>query len=288
MSAAEGHVTGTTQVVDHGPSSLRWNIVVLGDGYRDVEMPRYHSDVQDLINRLSSTPPFTELWRGTNVFRVDVVSLDSGADDPAGCPDEHGSGATARTYFDATFCGGSGLFRRVLTVDYAWANAVAKAQVPAKHLALVLVNAPQVYGGSGWPPLHVAVASTHPLSATIAIHEIGHAICNLADEYEAAGGVVPAGEPVEPNATRNPQATGKWDDLIAPGTPLPTSCYSDCPGCIPPAVPPAPGTVGTYEGAMYSHCGLYRPTEHCYMRDYSAFCPVYSRVIRQTLAVYMP
>lgn len=30
MSASDGYVVGTTKVVDHGPDSARWNLVIIG------------------------------------------------------------------------------------------------------------------------------------------------------------------------------------------------------------------------------------------------------------------
>src|SRR5690349_23293844 len=106
MSSADGSVSGTQKIVDHGANAQRYNIVVLGDGYRVAELAKYHADVQSFVDLLRQTAPFGDLWCGINVHRVDVVSTDSGADDPATCGDgSTGSGALARTYFDATFCG---------------------------------------------------------------------------------------------------------------------------------------------------------------------------------------
>jgi hypothetical protein len=101
MSASDGYVVGTTKVVDHGPDNARWNLVIIGDGYRASELTQYHTDVQNFLTTLRATPPYDELFCGINVHRVDVVSTDSGADDP-GCAG--GTAKTANTYFDATFC----------------------------------------------------------------------------------------------------------------------------------------------------------------------------------------
>jgi hypothetical protein len=113
----------------------------------------------------------------------------------------------------------------------------------------------------------------------------------LADEYGGNGAGTPAGEPMQPNVTRNTnRATNKWRDLIAAITPMPSQCEPSCAAssCVPPATPPAAGAVGTYEGAIYSDCNIYRPLPSCYMRDYSPFCPVCARVIRQTLQPFLP
>ena len=85
MTTSDGSVGATVKVVDHGPNGLRWNLVILGDGYRAGELGTYHADVQNFLNTLVATPPFDELWCGINVHRVDVTSTDSGADDPTAC-----------------------------------------------------------------------------------------------------------------------------------------------------------------------------------------------------------
>lgn len=287
MGASDGYVVGKTKVVDHGPDSARWNLVIVGDGYRASELAQYHTDVQAFIDRLRTTPPYTELFCGINIYRVDVVSTDSGADLPTECG---GSGATPRTYFDATFCSvgpGGVRIERLLTVNTALALSVATAQVPQRHQVLAIVNSSK-YGGAGGT---VATCSTHSSAAEIAIHEIGHSAFGLADEYGGSGVGTPAGEPTEPNVTRNTnRATNKWRALIAATTPMPSACDGSCTSstCVPPATPPAAGAVGTYEGAIYSDCNVYRPLPSCYMRDYGPFCPVCAGVIRQTLQPFLP
>ncbi|MGW0828671.1 M64 family metallopeptidase [Streptomyces sp. NPDC002845] len=283
MGASDGSIGATTKVVDHGSPSSRWDLVVLGDGYQATELAKYHTDVQAFIDRIRVTPPWDELWCGVNVWRVDVTSTDSGADEPTDCG---GPGTTPRTFFDATFCSpwGDTRLERLLTVDSARADAAAKEAVPLRNQTLVIVNSSK-YGGSGGS---VATCSTHEAAAEIAIHEIGHSAFGLADEYEN-GETASGTEPLEPNVTFDAnRATNKWRDLIAASTPMPSSCNADCMGCEPPTTPPGPGAVGAYEGAFYFRCGAYRPLPSCYMRDYGPFCPVCSRVMRQTLQPFLP
>ena len=286
MSTSDGYVVGVTKVVDHGPENSRWDLVIVGDGYRASELTNYHAHVQSFINELRTTPPFNELFCGINVHRIDVVSTDSGADDP-GCGGN--APVTARTYFDATFCSifaGSPL-ERLLTVDDGLALSVANTYVPLKNQVLCIVNSPK-YGGSGGS---VATCSVDPQANEIAIHEIGHSAFLLADEYGGNGSGTPAGEPGQPNVTRDTnRTTNKWRALIAPTTPMPSACDATCASstCTPPATPPAAGAVGTYEGAIYSDCNTYRPLPSCYMRDYAPFCPVCAGVIRAVLQPFQP
>lgn len=286
MGSSDGYVVGTTKVVDHGPENARWNLVIIGDGYRANELSNYHTHVQSFITELRNTPPFNELFCGINVHRIDVVSTDSGADDP-GCA--RGMAVTANTYFDATFCtmfAGNPL-DRLLSVDTALALSVASAQVPLRHQVLCIVNSTK-YGGSGGT---IATCSVDAQANEIAIHEIGHSAFGLADEYGGNGAGTPAGEPSQPNATRDTnRATNKWRALIAEATPMPSQCDASCAAstCVPPASLPPAGAVGTYEGAVYSDCNTYRPLPSCYMRDYGPFCPVCAGVIRATLQPFQP
>jgi hypothetical protein len=57
----------------------------------------------DFVTMLYATAPFSDLWCGIDIHRVDVVSNESGADDAGTCGGgSAGSGAAPRTYLDAT------------------------------------------------------------------------------------------------------------------------------------------------------------------------------------------
>jgi PAS domain-containing protein len=288
MTTSDGRVVGTTTVVHSGPPSRRWNLVLLGDGFREEELGDYAVAVQRFVDHLFATPPFDELRAAVNVHRVDVVSTDSGADDPVACG---GTGAAPRTYFDASFCTGG--IQRLLVVDDVTALTVAGDAVPQWNMILVVVNS-TVYGGSGGG---VAVYSLAGGAEEIAVHEMGHTAFGLADEYEYFAGCGvdtdrdrhPGFEPAEPNVTTDADpASLKWRDLVRPGTPLPTTRNADCRQCDPQPNPLPAETVGAYEGARYYHCDAYRPQFDCKMRALGPpFCAVCRRRIRQTLAPYL-
>ncbi len=67
MSTADGAVSATQKIVDHGPDAQRYNIVILGDGYRAAELAKYHADVQGFVDVLRQTAPFGDLWSRSNV-----------------------------------------------------------------------------------------------------------------------------------------------------------------------------------------------------------------------------
>ena len=296
MTSSDGYVSATHKIVDHGPNSQRYNIVILGDGYTASELAKFATDVDTFVNTLRSTAPYNNLWCAINVHRIDVVSTDSGADDPGTCGDgTTGSGATPKTYFDATFCG-DGNIRRLLTCDSTSAQNTAKAQVPQVQMTMVIVNTPQ-YGGSGGA---VATFSTHPSAAEIGLHEMGHTAFGFADEYESYAGCgsgetghdsYSGSEPGQPNITANTsKSTIKWKAQLSNASDaLPTTANADCSKCDPQANPKAAGYVGAYEGAGYFHCKLYRPQYTCRMRALNnPFCAVCQAVITNTLAPFKP
>jgi len=171
MSTSDGYIVGSHKIVDHGPNSQRFNVVVLGDGYRSSELAQFATDTDNFINLLKATDPYPDIWCGFNVFRIDVVSTDSGADDPSSCSDgTTGSGASPKTYFDSTFCS-DGNVRRLLSCNDDTAQNVASTYVPENHLTIVIVNTSE-YGGSS--DGRVAKLSTNSSSAEIALHEMGH------------------------------------------------------------------------------------------------------------------
>ncbi|MFE6049259.1 M64 family metallopeptidase [Kitasatospora sp. NPDC056446] len=289
MTTSDGTVIGTTKIVDSGPATQRWNLVIMGDGYTAAQMGQFANDAKSFVNTFFATPPYGSLKPAVNVYRVDVSSTDSGADDPTACG---GSGATARTYFDASFCN-SGI-QRLLVVNTTTALTVAGNQVPQWSMAMVIVNS-TVYGGSGGS---VAVFSLAAGANEIALHEMGHTAFGLADEYEYYAGCGadvghdhhPAGEPAQPNVTLDAgRATNKWRDLVAPTTAMPTTSNADCTKCDPQANPVPAATVGAFEGAHYYHCGAYRAQFECRMRALgNPYCAVCTRRIRQTIEPYLP
>jgi hypothetical protein len=285
MSAADGAVLGRTKLVDHGPDARRWTLVILSEGYRAAEMGKFSADAAAFVDRLFGTPPFTDLWCAVNVYRVDVTSTDSGADDPAACGDgSAGSGVTAATFFDATYC--TSATRRLLAGDQALALTTAQAQVPEVDATVVIVNSAQ-YGGAGGS---VAFFSTHAAAAEIGIHELGHSAFGLADEYGDITNSWTGGEPPEPNVTSDTnRATTKWASLIAAATPLPTQSNPNCATENNAASPVPAGTVGLFEGGGRAHCGLFRPEHQCRMRTLGQpFCAVCRAAIRRRLAPHLP
>ncbi|MEV6954386.1 M64 family metallopeptidase [Streptomyces sp. NPDC051183] len=249
--AADGEVT---KVVDNGPTADRLDVVVIGDGYTADELAKFHTDAKDKWAEVTAVEPYTTYRNLFNVWTVDAVSQESGV---TGDPDRATTRDTALgAYF---WCED---IERLLCIDQPKVDSyVAKA--PAADLVIVLANSAK-YGGAGYnePSADlgyegISTASAgHPKSGQVAIHETGHSLGKLADEYFYPG--VPdyekytGPEPADSNistlsADRMAGQRAKWYRWL--GEPSPDG-----------------GTVGAYEGGGYFVTGLQRPTDNSLMR----------------------
>lgn len=238
-----------------GPVDKRFNIAVLGDGYRTQDQTKLKTDATAIIDYLFKVSPLQQYAQFFNVKLVHVVSNENGAD--------NGSfGATRDTALGAYFnCGG---IDRLLCIDDGKTQTAAAADVPEFNFAIVLVNDDK-YGGSGGP---IGVSSSNEQSFEVLAHEIGHSLAHLADEYSYEGNQPPCSQQndcSEANATvRTQRDQIKWRDWIEAGTPVPT-----------PATPQYGSVVGLFEGARYTPTGVFRPQQDCKMRDLGAdYCAV--------------
>ncbi len=182
-----------------------------------------------------------------------------------------------------------------MSADADIVEGVLDAQVPGWDQALVIVNSP-VRGGAGG---RIAVAANGGSDwKEVCVHELGHSLFGLADEYgywegcgtgETGRDTHSGLEPDEPNVTINSNRTTiKWAHLIEPATVVPTTVNADCSDCDPQGNPVPGGTVGAFEGAHYAHCGCYRPEFNCIMRqsDFGSFCAVCEEQICTVLAPF--
>lgn len=194
-----------------GPSSQRFDLVILGDGYAAHERAAFAADAGAVTSHLLSTEPYRSYRHLVNVWHVPADSVASGAGD--------GPGDVADTAYRCYF--GHGGVERALWCDLGRVQRAASA-VPGYDGVLVIVNDPRS-GGSGSSVL--ATTSNAALMRETAIHELGHQL-GLRDEYVYAGGEPTAG--VGPNCAADPAAPAwaHWRDVPHIGA---------FPGCSSPA-----------------------------------------------------
>jgi hypothetical protein len=109
------------------------------------------------------------------------------------------------------------------------------------------------------------------------VHELGHSFAGLGDEYFNSEVAYNDFynldvEPWEPNLTTLKNFRTKWQDRLQPDTPIPTPVDGE-----------HAGLPGVFEGGGYVAKGMYRPMNHCTMRDHPPFCPVCEHAILQMI-----
>ena len=235
-------------LVENGPRHERINLVVVAEGYREADQAAFQAAAARVVDAVLATPPYDRYRAFFNAYAVPTISAEAGADRPA-------QGLDRDTHLGATYgCGG---VHRALCLGGDGERRLSdllRRTVPEYDLALVLVNDAE-YGGSGG---RVAVISAHASAVELAVHEIGHTLAGLSDEYggTAAGF---ASRNTSTHASHVP-----WAAWVETATPLPTP-DTDAHGHV----------VGAFEGAAYADHGAFRPERHCRMRALGhGFCAV--------------
>ncbi len=240
-----------TSIVENGPVGSKLDVVFVGDGYTAGQQGDFHTAVRAKWAKMSAVEPYASYKSLFNVWAVDAVSRESGV---SGDPGKDVVKDTALR--SAFFCDG---VERLLCVDTGRVESYA-AKAPAADLVVVLSNSTK-YGGAGYNDVvskvgydGIATASSdHPKSDQIAVHETGHSLGKLADEYQYDEyGTYTGAEPAEANITKlsADEMTAqrqKWYRWIG-------------------RTSPDGGTVGAYEGGGYYPKGLFRPTDNSIMR----------------------
>lgn len=245
-----------------GVSSGKVDLVFLAEGYTAAEKEKFWNDARRFSVTLFDTPPFDQCRDDFNVRAVFLESEEAGTD-------FSGKGIFLHTALNAGFYT-FGTDRYLTTPDM---KSIRDAvwNVPCDAI-FVLVNS-EVYGGGGMYNFYAIGTADNERTAHVFVHEFGHSFAGLADEYFSSETAYNdfyniQFEPWEPNITSLVNFDSKWEDMLPTGTPVPTpleQVYAD--------------QLGVFEGAGYRSKGLYRPADHCMMRDLKQFCPVCSRAI---------
>ena len=251
-----------------GDPSVKVDIVIIPDGYKENEMKKFKDDCNKFADYLFETTPYKQNQDKFNIWGIDAPSKESGTDIPA---DNIWKNTVANSSF-YTF----DLERYLMVVDNKNLRNLA-SNAPYDQI-FVLVNTKK-YGGGAIYNHYSVCSSDNPNSNYVFTHEFGHGFAALADEYYTSDVAYENFysldvEPLEPNITTLVNFESKWKDMIEPGVPIPTpptGVYKD--------------KVGVYEGGGYVAKGVYRPMQDCSMKSISFdnFCPVCRRAIKSMI-----
>jgi hypothetical protein len=208
-------------LLDNGPAAEKVDLVILGDGYSGSEMEKFRKDSKRLTDVLLSHEPFKSRMKDFNIRAVETPGEGSGVFKPH-------PGVFKRTPLSVQY-GSFDSERYALAFDNKTIRDVASV-VPYDFM-VILINE-RTYGGGGIYNLYTTVSVDNKFADYIMVHELGHHMAGLADEYytssvsyEAPGTQV---EPWEVNITALKEKENlKWKELVEPGTPLPTPWNKD-------------------------------------------------------------
>ena len=252
-----------TKIRDNGESSDKVDLVFIAEGYTKAEQKKFFKDAERFTEALFACPPFDSCRDRFNVWAVGTVSEESGTS-------SSGTGVYKNTALNTgyyTF----GLDRYLTTSDM---KAIKDAvwNVPCDAVFL-LINT-DTYGGGGIYNSYACGTADNARTPDVFTHEFGHSFAGLGDEYFESTVAYDENyynlklELWEPNITTLVDFDRKWKDLLPEGTPVPTPLNDE-----------TKDKIGVFEGGGYLSEGIYRPVDHCMMRDYAPFCPACSRAI---------
>ena len=215
-----------------GDASKYINIVFLGDGYTQVELPTFVQDVKNSIQSFFKVVPWKHYANYFNVVLIKTPSNVSGAGLTPSTPVDN--------FYGTTF-GYNGIDRLLWPSSLTKVRTTLNNNFPQHDIVVMIVNSTK-YGGAGSSELMTFSKYKNPSnpssdSEQIFFHEVGHGFANLADEYWAGDSYAYE----KPNLTRTADpATVKWHKW-----------------------------VGTDNVGVYPHSentAWYRPHQNCLMR----------------------
>jgi hypothetical protein len=260
-----------------GPPSERLNLVILGDGYQADEQDEFRADVDRNLNVQWSIEPFRSYRHYFNVYRLEIVSQDSGIS----CDPDDGNirrNTPLRLGFQNT-CPAPPLARGItygpaLTPgtgclalndpgctgtqqhNLFLSTYLAPLGVAGQNVQTLALANTFTYGGIGGTQATTSGGS--PQGPLISTHELGHSLGQMADEYPYSSRDVvrPCYAGGEPGSFHHTIRTSV-DDMIATQFKwwrwIGEESLSG-------------GVIGLWEGGNTFPCGVRRPSQHSMMR----------------------
>ncbi len=262
-----------TKIVSHGNDEKRLVIAVMGDGYSAsaADQAKFAGDVTTLIvNGVLAHDFYAQNVQAFNVYRVDLVSQDSGVSTP---------GAPKNTALKTTYNGDQS--KCWITDDPSTMGLVVGAVSPTKVKRIdFYVVIPNVAGFGGCSRDNILyVTSGSPY--TVASHEYGHGIGYLFDEYSGGiGAFTGKYHFLNCSSIEGTRASIQWAGKITAAN-IPTVFGTGMNDNT---------TVGAFDGCYYFDSAMYRPVQSCRMRVVDTthvFCPICRAVMDTNINGYL-
>lgn len=247
------------------------DILFIPDGYSKVDKQLLKKDMKRFAEYIINCRPYKDNLSRINIRAIEGYSEESGITDP-------NKNVYKKTLLNCSY-NSIEVDRYMMCLNVWELHDVAE---DAPYDVIVIIGNSPKYGGGGIYNFYASVNSDNTSSNYVIVHEMGHSIAGLGDEYYTSEVSVrdfyPEGiEPVEPNLTTLVDFDKKWKSMLSEEIPIPTlplKQYKE--------------TLGVYEGGGYVAEGVYRPMQDCTMKSiiYDYFCPVCTKALIETFNFY--
>lgn len=272
-----------------GAASEKLDLLFIAEGFTASEQEKFFAAAQAASEALFSVDPYRSRRSDINVRALFAASANAGI----------GTSANGQPADTALRVSGHalGMARYALTLEDRRLRELAMS-LPYDNI-VILTNSAE-YSASGIYGAYTVVPAFHPRMSFLLVHELGHHLAGLADEYfhdtPGYSSEPPHVEPYEPNITALIELEKlKWRALLTPNTPLPTPwriadylrTVADTRALLQDEA--HAHAVGAFRGANYDGQHHYRPSLNCLMlRDGSDthFCPVCHQAIDATITMH--
>jgi len=261
----------TIELYIGGKSENCLDILFIPDGYTMRDSVELNKDLHRFANYIMECSPYKEHKKYVNIRAIKGFSEESGISDP-------NKNEYRKTLLNSSYNVLN--LDRYLMVLNVWQMYDIADDAPFDAI-VILCNSPK-YGGGGIYNFYATVNNNHDASNYVIVHELGHSIAGLGDEYYTSEVSVrefyPEGiEPMEPNLTTLTDFEKKWQNMLPKNIPIPT-----------PEDAKYDTKLGVFEGGGYVKKGVYRPFMHCTMKEiiYNNFCQVCKKALIDTFEYY--
>jgi hypothetical protein len=253
-----------------GNSKKKFDLLIIPDGYSEKDELKMLDDFTKIGNGILQCNPYSDIKEHINIKGLLVFSEERGIRDP-------NQKFLPKTILNSSF--NTFDSDRYLMLYDVW-KMYDLATSTSFDGILIMCNT-EKYGGGGIYNLYATTCADCADFEFITIHELGHSITGLADEYYSSEVSVEDYyplhiEPWEPNITTLIEFDKKWKTMIEEDVPIPTPIEG------------YRGRIGVFEGAGYQAKGVYRPVVSCSMKDvvFNNFCPVCRQAITKMVLFY--
>lgn len=247
------------------------DILFIPDGYTKDDKKEMMADFKRFTKHIMECSPYKEMADHVNIRAIEGYSEESGVTDP-------NAKIFKKTLLNCSY-NVIDLDRYLMCLNVWEMHAIAD---DAPYDFIILICNSKKYGGGGIYNYYCTVNNEGEHSDYVIVHEMGHLIGGLGDEYYqsevSTRDFYPEDvEPIEPNLTTLVDFDSKWKYMIEPGMPIPT-----------PAIEEYMEKLGVFEGGGYVAEGVFRPSMHCTMHQiiYNHYCPVCMDALEDAILYY--